>query len=93
MWTTNFIYAAPTIIIFGYIALTSRITASALTQIPPSMEEAAQIAGARWFRRTALITAPLAKRGILAGGLVGYIFCLRDTGISMMVYPPGHDTL
>nr|MDQ3959859.1 hypothetical protein [Pseudomonadota bacterium] len=23
----------------------------------------------------------------------GYIFCLRDTGITMLVYPPGHDTL
>ena len=93
---TNFIYATPTIIIFGYIAqytaLTSRITASTLTQIPHSMEEAAQITGARWLRRTALIVVPLAKRGLLAGWLVGYIFCLRDTGISMMVYPPGHDT-
>lgn len=94
--STNFIYATSTIIIFGYIAqytaLTSRITVSALTQIPPSMEEAAQVVGAGWFRRTILITAPLAKRGLLAGWLVGYIFCLRDTGISMMVYPPGHDT-
>ncbi len=94
--STNFIYATPIIIIFGYIAqytaLTSRITASTLTQIPPSMEEAAQVAGSGWFRRTALITAPLARRGLLAGWLVGYIFCLRDTGISMMVYPPGHDT-
>jgi len=94
--STNFIYATPTIIIFGYIAqytaLTSRITASTLTQIPASMEEAAQIVGARWLRRAALIVAPLAKRGLLAGWLVGYIFCLRDTGISMMVYPPGHDT-
>ena len=94
--STNFIYATPTIIIFGYIAqytaLTSRITASTLTQIPPSMEEAAQMVGARWLRRAALIVAPLARRGLLAGWLVGYIFCLRDTGISMMVYPPGHDT-
>lgn len=92
----NFIYATPIIIIFGYIArytvLTSRITISALTQIPYSMEEAAQVVGAGWFRRTALITVPLAKRGLLAGWLVGYIFCFRDTGISMMVYPPGHDT-
>ncbi|MHC4103668.1 MAG: ABC transporter permease [Planctomycetota bacterium] len=92
----DFIYATPVIIIFGYIAqyaaLTSRITVSTLTQIPPSMEEAAQVVGAGWFCRTALITAPLAKRGLLAGWLVGYIFCLRDTGISMMIYPPGHDT-
>lgn len=93
---TNFIYATPAIIILGYVtqytALTSRMTVSTLVQIPPSMEEAAQVVGARWIRRVIWIVAPLAKRGLIAGWLVGYIFCLRDTGISMMVYPPGRDT-
>lgn len=95
--TTNFIYGTPAIILLGYLAqymvLPSRITASTLAQIPPSMDEAAQIAGASWLRRVILILVPLAKRGIIAAWLVGYIFCLRDTGISMMVYPPGYDTL
>ena len=94
---TNFIYATPVIIIIGYVAqyaaISSRITVSMLTQIPPSMEEAAQVAGAGWFRRMALIVAPLAKRGLMAAWLVGFIFCVRDTGISMIVYPPGLDTL
>ncbi len=94
--STNLIYATPTIILFGYIAqyiaLTSRITASTLTQIPASMEEAAQSVGAGWLRRVTLIVLPLAQRGLLGAWLVGYIFCLRDTGISMMVYPPGRDT-
>ncbi|MCP4708872.1 MAG: iron ABC transporter permease [Planctomycetes bacterium] len=93
---TNFIYATPVIIILGYLAqysaLTSRITVSTLMQIPPSMDQAAQMASARWLRRTALIVAPLARRGLITGWLVGYIFCLRDMGISMMVYPPGSDT-
>jgi len=94
---TNFIYATPAIILVGYLgrytALTSRITVSALAQVPPSMEEAAQIAGARWLRRLSLIVAPLAKRGLVAAWLVGYIFSLRDMGITMLVYPAGHDTL
>ncbi len=93
---TNFIYASPVIIIFGYLAqytaLTSRITVSTLAQIPSSMEEAAQVSGAKWIRRITLITAPMAKRGLIAGWLVGYIFCLRDMGVTMLVYPPGHDT-
>lgn len=93
---TNFIYGTAAIIILGYIAqytaLTSRIMVSIFAQIPPSMEEAAQMAGAGWFRRMSLILAPLAKRGIIASWLVSYIFCLKDTGISMIVYPPGHDT-
>lgn len=95
--STNFIYGTAVIIIFGYIAqytaLSSRITVSALAQIPPSMEESAQMAGSSWLRRILLIIAPLAKRGLLAAWLVSYIFCLKDTGISMIVYPPGQDTL
>ncbi len=94
---TNFIYGTPWIILFGYLtkytALTSRITVAQLAQIPPSMEEAARIVGAGWYRRMFRIVAPLARRGLLAGWIVGYIFSLRDTGITMLVYPPGQETL
>jgi iron(III) transport system permease protein len=94
---TNFIYATPIIIILGYLAqytaITSRITLASLGQIPPSMEEAGRMVGAGWLRRTAFIVLPLVNRGLLAGWLVAYIFCLRETGISMMVYPPGLDPL
>jgi iron(III) transport system permease protein len=94
---TNLIYATPIIIVLGYLAqytaLTSRTTVSSLAQIPPSMEQAAQIVGSGWFRRVMWIVAPLAKRGLIVGWLVGYIFCLRDTGISMLVYPAGLDPL
>ncbi|NIA16345.1 MAG: hypothetical protein GWP08_19980 [Nitrospiraceae bacterium] len=94
---TNLVYGTPLIIVLGYLAkytaLTSRISVTQLAQIPPSMEEAAQVAGAGWFRRMALIVAPLARRGLLAGGFVGYIFSLRDIGITMRVYPAGHETL
>lgn len=93
---TSFIYGSAAIIIFGYIAqytaLASRITVSSLAQIPPAMEESAQMVGAGWFRRLFLILAPLARRGLMAAWLVSYIFCLKDTGISMIVYPAGHDT-
>ena len=94
---TNFVYGTPVIIILGYLAkytaLTSRISVTLLGQISPSMEEAAQVAGAGWFRRMGLIVAPLARRGLVAAWLVGYIFSLRDTGITMLVYPAGHETL
>jgi len=73
--------------------LASRITVTQLDQIPPSMEEAAQVSGAGWSRRMAFIVVPLARRGLFAGWLVGYLFSMRDTGITMLVYPPGHETL
>ncbi len=94
---TNFVYGTPVIIIFGYLAkylaLTSRITISQLTQIPISMEEAALVSGGGWFRSLLLIIAPLARPGLIAGWIVGYVFSLRDTGITMLVYPPGQETL
>jgi len=94
---TNFIYASMGIIIFGYIAqytaLGERIMAATFSHVPRSMEEAGQIVGAGWFRRLLRIMIPLAKRGLIATWLICFIFCLRDIGITMMVYPPAHDTL
>jgi iron(III) transport system permease protein len=57
------------------------------------MEEAAANAGASWTRRLGFIVLPLVKHALVAGWLIAYIFCLRDTGITMLVYPPGYDTL
>ena len=94
---TNFVYGTAAIIILGYLAkyaaLTSRITASVLMLIPKSMEEAGQAAGIPWLRRIGSIVMPLAKKGILAGWIVGYIFCLRDLETTMIIYPAGHETL
>jgi len=94
---TNFIYATPLIIVFGYLAqytaLTGRVTVAGLTLVPASMEEAAATVGANWMRRLGLIVLPLVKHALVAGWLIAYIFCLRDTGIAMLVYPPGYDTL
>ncbi len=100
MWNnplTNFIYSTPIIIILGYIArysaLTSRITVSTLARIPASMEEAAMSSGAPWLYRIFHITIPLSRDGLITAWLVAYIFSMRDIGITMLVYPPGHDTL
>ncbi len=94
---TNFIYGTPVIIILGYVAcytvLTSRMTISGLSQISSSIEEAAEISGISWWRRVSGILAPLMGRSLWASWLIAYIFCLRDIGVTMAVYPPGHDTL
>ena len=73
--------------------LPTRMTAAILRRIPPSLEQAAQLCGASWFMTLRYIVAPLAKRGLMATWVIAYIFCLRDLGITMVVYPPGSDTL
>jgi iron(III) transport system permease protein len=94
---SGFLYASVAMVIFAYlaqyIALTSRITLAALANVPGSLEEAAQVSGAPWLARIARIVLPSALPGVITGWTIGFIFCLRDLGASMLVYPPGEDTL
>lgn len=78
--------------LIGYVAqhtvLTSRNSASTLEHIPASMEEAAQIAAAGWATRMRRIVVLMSRKAILAAWLIA-----RDTGLRMLVYPSGPDTL
>jgi iron(III) transport system permease protein len=94
---TSFIYSSPAILILGYLAqyaiLPMRITAASLHAVPRRYEQAAWLTGAGWLTTLRRIVAPLARRGLLAAWIIGYVFVLRDVAISIVVYPPGADTL
>jgi iron(III) transport system permease protein len=94
---TNFIYASPLILILGYTAqyavLPMRVVSAALGAVPRSLENAARLSGAGWFMTLGHVVLPLARRGLIAAWLIGYAFSLRDIAISIVVYPPGSDTL
>ena len=94
---TNWIYATPIVVMLGFLgqfaAVSGRICGNAVAAIPVRLEEAAQLSGARWWRRMLRIVVPLAASGLAAAWLASFLFCLRDLGISMIVYPPGADTL
>jgi iron(III) transport system permease protein len=94
---TGFLYASAAMVILAYLAqytaLASRMTAATLANVPHSLEEAAQMAGAPWLARMWHVVVPAALPGVIGAWLVGFIFCLRDLGASMLVYPAGQDTL
>ena len=94
---TSVLYGSPVIIIVGYLAqyavLPTRMTWAILERIPATVEYAAQVCGASWIMTVRHIVAPLASRGLIAAWICSYVFCMRDLGISMVVYPPGSDTL
>jgi iron(III) transport system permease protein len=94
---TGFIYATPLIIIMGYVAqyaiLPMRVISASLGAVPKSLEDAARLSGAGWFMTLRRIVLPLAKRGLIAAWLIAYVFAVRDAAISIVVYPPGQDTL
>lgn len=93
----QFIYGTLGIILIGYIIrfapLSSRIMTNFFRQIPQSMEEAGAVTGASWFRITGNILVPLQKNGIIATWIISFIFCIGELGTTLLVYPPGHETL
>lgn len=95
--STNWIYATPVILALGFIAqyaaLSARIIGAGLSQIPSSLEEAAEVAGAGWFRRLWGILAPVNRRALLVAWIITFIFCLRDVPLPLLLAPPGGDTL
>lgn len=95
--TTNLIYQSALILLLGwtaqYSALTSRMTVASLGQIPASMVEAARLAGAGWLRCMGQIVLPMIRPGLIVAWLAAFLFCMRETGLSMLVYAPGRDTL
>jgi iron(III) transport system permease protein len=100
LWNTpmsNFIYRTPAIIILGYLAqyavLPTRTASAFLDRIPRSLEQAAQLSGASWGVTLRDIVVPLARHGLILMWIISYVFCLRDLGVSIVVYPPGEDTL
>jgi iron(III) transport system permease protein len=94
---TGTIYGSPMMLLLGllaqYMVLGVWTTKATLAFIPRSMEEAAAIAGASWTARLTHITVPLSRKGLLAAWLLAFLFCLRDTGLALVVYPPGRETL
>jgi iron(III) transport system permease protein len=100
LWNTKataFIYASPAILILGYLAqyaiLPMRVVAASLHAVPRSLEQAAWLSGADWITTLRSIVASLAHRGLLAAWLISFVFSLRDVAVSIVVYPPGADTL
>ncbi|AKF25141.1 hypothetical protein YH65_06840 [Sulfurovum lithotrophicum] len=93
----DIVYTSALIVIFGYagkyMAVAAKMSERKLLQIPPSMVEAAQVSGANWFSVLRYILLPQSKKTLLAVFAVSYLFCFRESTITMLVYPPGYETL
>ena len=83
--------------IIGYIAkytlLSERICTAAVLGTPLSMEDAARLSGAGWLASLRYILLPMHINILTGAWFVAFLFILRDTGVTMILYPPGGDTL
>ena len=93
----DMVYASALVLIFGYVAkylaVATKMSQHKLLQIPHSMAEAAEMSGANWFDVLRYILLPQSKKTLMAVFAVSFIFTFRESTITMLVYPPGYETL
>jgi iron(III) transport system permease protein len=61
--------------------------------VDPIFNEAAGILGASWIRRVFTIDLPMFKKEIIVAWLLTFIFSIGNLDLSVLVYPPGNETL
>ena len=91
------IYASRWIIVVAYLAryvpVAALMLAASVRQIPASVEEAAEVAGANWTCTFTRIVIPQLRSGLAAAWVVSFIFCFGELGATVLVAPPGESTL
>ncbi len=93
---TDWVYASAFMLLFGYMAkyliLPTKALQIALDQIPKSLSQAALIHGATPIKMLCFIIVPLLRRQLVAALLLGTLFCLRESTLSMLLLPAGEAT-
>ena len=90
-WRFNIYSMGGMIAIFGiyYAPYVYMFTASALRNMDPSLEEAAEVSGASALRTMFTVTFPLIAPAILSGMLLSFIVMLGIYGIPAVLGAPG----
>lgn len=92
-----FLYATPFVIVIAYVLRhmpqAIRASESALNQLSPSLEEASRTLGRTSLQTLFQVTLPLILPGLLAGGSLVFITSLKELPATLLLRPPGFDTL
>lgn len=76
-----------------YMAFGLQTTRASLQQIHPSLEEAAQTAGASRLRTLKDITLPLLRPGMIAGWVLIFISAFNELTVSVLIWTSGSETI
>lgn len=66
---------------------------SSLLQISPRLEEASRLLGRGSLQTLVQIVAPLARPGVLAGGALVFLTCMKELPATLLLAPTGYPTL
>ena len=76
-----------------YIPLGVRAANASLRQVDPSLEESAQILGAKWTTTMREITLPLIRPGLFAGWLLVFVPVIQELSASILLFSSSSITL
>ncbi|WP_447957074.1 ABC transporter permease [Vreelandella sp. EE7] len=76
-----------------FLVVCLKPVAASLAQLDPSLEEAAQLAGAGPWRRLGTIILPLVAPALFAGGLLVFLLAVNELTVSALLWSAGNETL
>jgi iron(III) transport system permease protein len=76
-----------------YLPLGVRAANASLRQIDPSLEESAQILGAKWTTTMREVTLPLIRPGLFAGWLLVFVPVIQELSASILLFSSSSITL
>lgn len=82
----NTIYIMIVAYMIKYMLMGMRTVVSGMSQVHPSLEEAAQISGADWLRMIKDVTVPLIMPSIVAGVFLIFMPCFYELTMSTLLY-------
>jgi iron(III) transport system permease protein len=91
------VYATPLVLVLGYVVLyitpACQAARAALAQLDVSIEEAASTLGRPPWWIFCRVTVPLIAPGLLSGWMLVFVLSMRELAATLIVRPPGFDTL
>ena len=91
------LYGTLTILLLAYVGryipLGVRAANASLRQVDPSLEESAQILGAKWTTTMREITLPLIRPGLFAGWLLVFVPVIQELSASILLFSSSSITL
>ena len=91
------LYGTLGIILFAYLARFMTVSIkpiqSSFEQMDPALEEAAQLAGARFLRRVRDIMLPLAAPAAAAGCILVFLISVNELTVSALLWSAGNETI
>lgn len=95
--TLPWVYASPLVVALGYVVLFTtpafQAVKAAIEQLSLSLEEAARALGRGSLRTFWEVTLPLIRPGLVGGWVLVFILSMRELAATLIVRPPGFDTL